>query len=506
MEVKILYCRNCGFKLNDSDKFCEKCGTKTRAEEVPTSNATENKIEPYTQSVRIPPNSTKVVKKKKSRVGLYILIIVAFFVLAMLRQGFSLPDAVGLDDVLKKSVELVVNEDDFTIRAAKDIVVQNAVSPKSIEWESVAIVEKDQYGRILVDVVLDSQNQFGAMVRSYALVVIESIDNTGEYNYSPLFGLSNYEEPGLRNFGIEVAKTTNNWNKPFETSSLEKNVNDLKEIEKSIWELIELEKVILYRDDGTAVITISSIGDDKFELLMFSQTNQNSKLLDRTDYIRKEDKSHFVPAFDNVSHGVTFRIEQDHIDLYSDEITYQEYEGNSFIGKYYISPFGVSDAQKQNLIMAADDQKRKGENQERTENTAKAEIEFTLVVPSNWEKDNKYDAYYINVKNYPDFRIDKDYVENGISLESYIDDLTDHYKSTPWIRLYNVKSQKIGQNEFFKLEYTYEAEEKLYYELSYVMKTGQVVGTFNYSSLDRIDDETMNQIEDVLSTLSIRQY
>lgn len=63
----------------------------------------------------------------------------------------------------------------------------------------------------MVDVVFESQNAMEVMIQNYVLIVLQSMDSSGEYTYFPLTFVTDYESLAFREISIELAKSLNSW-------------------------------------------------------------------------------------------------------------------------------------------------------------------------------------------------------------------------------------------------------------------------------------------------------
>lgn len=110
-----------------------------------------------------------------------------------------------------------VSDDDY-ISCAKTAVSKQLKSPGSAFYSNEKVVEKDDYGRVLVVLTVDSQNGFGAYLRSHYVVVIESYDSkTEEFTYSRN-GIQHWTDDMdfLEEILIQSAKDASDWNEPLE--------------------------------------------------------------------------------------------------------------------------------------------------------------------------------------------------------------------------------------------------------------------------------------------------
>ncbi len=61
---------------------------------------------------------------------------------------------------------------ELVIEKCKETVLNRLKSPVSAQFNNITIVEEDDYGKVILDVSVDSQNGFGAMIRSDFWVIL----------------------------------------------------------------------------------------------------------------------------------------------------------------------------------------------------------------------------------------------------------------------------------------------------------------------------------------------
>lgn len=130
--------------------------------------------------------------------GLIIIIILFIFI--------------GLYNKRKQKYKIDIpydNRDKEKIKSAcKKYVSQHLKSPSSAQFPDITIKALDNYGRVFIDVFVDSQNSFGAMLRTNFGVVLSPKDN--EY-YVTDCGVCKYSFYKTE----DIIKQINNWNKPL---------------------------------------------------------------------------------------------------------------------------------------------------------------------------------------------------------------------------------------------------------------------------------------------------
>ena len=108
-----------------------------------------------------------------------------------------------------------VTDDDY-IACAEDAVCDQLKSPSSARFSSGEVEEIDDYGRILISITVDSENSFGAMIRNYAVVVIQKYNpEKKSYIYNPSYGVQLYSDSAMTDTAIEMVKSLNDWNEPL---------------------------------------------------------------------------------------------------------------------------------------------------------------------------------------------------------------------------------------------------------------------------------------------------
>lgn len=106
------------------------------------------------------------------------------------------------------SQDLKLSEDELIINACKDCIQKHLKSPLTAQYHLIEIKDRDPYGRIYLYAEVDSQNGFGALIRNKLRIVLQSVDDEG--NYEAL-----NEAVYVVNFinTEDVVKRVNKWNK-----------------------------------------------------------------------------------------------------------------------------------------------------------------------------------------------------------------------------------------------------------------------------------------------------
>lgn len=105
--------------------------------------------------------------------------------------------------------ENIKNQNDLIITACKDCIEKHLKAPSTVKYITIDIKDQDNYGRIYIEVELDSQNSFGAYIRSKLRVVLQAVNRDGTYK------ALNEAVCQVSFFNTEdVMKRMNKWNKP----------------------------------------------------------------------------------------------------------------------------------------------------------------------------------------------------------------------------------------------------------------------------------------------------
>lgn len=116
--------------------------------------------------------------------------------------------------------------DDKVIGAAKTLVYKNIKAPATAQWVSAETIDKDNYGRHLVNVVIDAENSFGALIRTNFIVAIQSIKEDGSFTYSNMFFMKEYDTESKKEQAIEYIRNVNKWNEDEKAKEDEKKESD----------------------------------------------------------------------------------------------------------------------------------------------------------------------------------------------------------------------------------------------------------------------------------------
>lgn len=257
-----MFCKNCG-KPNDEDaKYCTFCGRNLRKEEKEEAITPEAEIEDTKETATV---SMKTEQESETLPKEVISAATENIEFEKLKEkaidiGNDIKEKISnidVDEVKDKAKNFAVNEvenyknfknlslkqkliriaapaiiliiiilifvpkgpsDEDYILCAHSAVSDLLKSPSTATYSNEEVVEKDDYGRVLVTLSVDSQNSFGAYVRTNFAVVIESYDtSTEKFVYYPN-GIQKWTDDYLKEVCIEGAKIAANWNEPLKES------------------------------------------------------------------------------------------------------------------------------------------------------------------------------------------------------------------------------------------------------------------------------------------------
>jgi ankyrin repeat protein len=134
------------------------------------------------------------------------LIIMAIFLLAAF-IAFNDNTTDNTNNVQKVDEETVIG-------CAQTLISENLKSPGSARWVKSEVIAEDKYGRYLVDIVVDSQNSFGALLRDNFFVVLQSVSKDGKFTYLTFSPFIEYYPKYGKDSDMKLAKKINDWNKP----------------------------------------------------------------------------------------------------------------------------------------------------------------------------------------------------------------------------------------------------------------------------------------------------
>jgi len=132
----------------------------------------------------------------------WVILIVVILAIAFKGPIFGFIEGLGSNS--NDSMRIYETE-----TAAKAIVKDQLGS--NIRWIHVDYIDSDDYGRHIVQAIFKAKNEYGYEMKYYTFVTIQNITDD-KYRYSRLYAITDYENDYLYDFGLELAKTTNNWN------------------------------------------------------------------------------------------------------------------------------------------------------------------------------------------------------------------------------------------------------------------------------------------------------
>ena len=97
---------------------------------------------------------------------------------------------------------------DIILQLCKQYVCKYLKCPSTAQFPKIDIISQDKYGRVFVDVSVDSEDVFGAMIRTNFGIVLYPHNN--EYKITDC-GVCKYSFYKTE----DVIKRINNWNKPL---------------------------------------------------------------------------------------------------------------------------------------------------------------------------------------------------------------------------------------------------------------------------------------------------
>lgn len=194
-----MFCSQCGRSIVDGSNFCQDCGRRLpdRAPSVDSSNPPAS----LKVATPVPLPNLGPTPSSSAEIPLRIASVLAGIVcLGLLGWGLvawdngTFPMESSLRELFKATKTAVISgsEDQMALQDAKDLITKLLVSPGSAQWVSTSVVEK-QPPSFLVRTVVDSQNQFGALVRSDYFVCLQVTGPT-TYSYQPVFGVTEANE------------------------------------------------------------------------------------------------------------------------------------------------------------------------------------------------------------------------------------------------------------------------------------------------------------------------
>ena len=103
-----------------------------------------------------------------------------------------------------------INADEVLIAACKNCVTERLKAPSTANFPTIEIKDKDDYGRIFYYVEVDSQNSFGATIRTKIYVVLQHVNDDGTFK---ALDTAVYKVSFINT--EDVVKRVNKWNRPI---------------------------------------------------------------------------------------------------------------------------------------------------------------------------------------------------------------------------------------------------------------------------------------------------
>lgn len=194
-----MICNNCGNDVGNS-KFCSKCGNKI-LKNMPLENANKASKDLSKYGIK---NNNSIDSNQKSfnspaKKGKFLYILAPFIIFLVISFFFK----GGTTD------------SDY-ISCAQTLIKQHLTSPSSAKFSNGKVLEKDDYGRRLITLTVESQNGFGVYLRDNFAVVITSYDKkTGEFTYKK-DAIMSLNQDEINDLSVDYLKTASNWNEPIE--------------------------------------------------------------------------------------------------------------------------------------------------------------------------------------------------------------------------------------------------------------------------------------------------
>lgn len=148
--------------------------------------------------------------------------------------------------------------DDIVKSCSRTLVYNNLVAPATAQWVSDDIVDKDNYGRYIVDTKVDAQNLMGALIRASYIVVLQSVNEDDTFEYRDMFYIQEYENDYERESAISLLKSFNDWNENPEIKKDEHIFTDIEAVE------IVYQQSGLSKDSDNFFAASTEISKDKY--------------------------------------------------------------------------------------------------------------------------------------------------------------------------------------------------------------------------------------------------
>ncbi|MCB6201074.1 zinc ribbon domain-containing protein [Extibacter muris] len=218
-------CPKCGKENRDSAKFCIGCGNELTCNEKihskfsesqndanSTKNENDGEAENISKSDISNIDGLEIAKddiqglntspKTKNKKGIWIicLLIILLVIIKFIGALSSAP------------------KDEYIFSAARTLISEQLISPSTAVYSNEKILDKDDYGRYIVYVCVDSQNGFGSQIRNEYAVVVFSVTKEN-FQYNPLSSYISSNSNGTdvqSDYALDMLKGLNDWNEPLE--------------------------------------------------------------------------------------------------------------------------------------------------------------------------------------------------------------------------------------------------------------------------------------------------
>lgn len=177
-------------------KFCTKCGSKLSGENQSPVNEVNIKMRRGDERFR------ENIKWKKAIKCIGIILILVIVI-------FSCTE--------RKKEEAQKEQRKYVKESAESFVDELLISPSTADYTEEKIIDKDKYGRYLVYLQVDSQNNFGAMVRSEWCVIVYDVTKD-EFKRDKSLGYikGTNQIDVMSDSSLDILKDNNDWNEPLE--------------------------------------------------------------------------------------------------------------------------------------------------------------------------------------------------------------------------------------------------------------------------------------------------
>ena len=194
-----MYCNQCGKQIVDESRFCNFCGAKVVI--LPQDNLPSRETQP-SQPVQPVSQPVQPVAQPVQPVPQPVQPVVQPVV-----QPAAQPSQPVEPVQPQHATQRVSLKETLIKQACKDVLEKRLKSPATVHYAVMDITDEDKYGRYCLYVELDSQNSFGALVRSKYRVVLQAVYTDGTYS-----ALSEAALPVSFINTEEMIKKINKWN------------------------------------------------------------------------------------------------------------------------------------------------------------------------------------------------------------------------------------------------------------------------------------------------------